>query len=878
MVMDNVGAPDGIERPTPVYAPFTLPNVLGQPQQPIDPTLYSLLFQMYQRQMPSIPNLEPTIPSQIVEDQGVPEQLHKEESKIHHDEVDSGNETSSIGTGSGSTLSSRSNSMSNDSSLKQRALKAKMATIKEDPEKSMPLTPSSSTSYEHPPTLLPADQLLLTPATNSTTSEKMEQRDDTPKTTVTQENCPFPDLAAVMGSADFGFSQMMAMASGNEGSFSQNQVVGSPGPSRSRNNDADEGNDESKENRTEIVGNKETVVDNQLNGQANHTTPVRPRTELHQPQLPPHGAFAQFPAPPFPMPPGFPGYGVPPNSLPNGQLPPPPGLHPMLFQPYQNYPPPGPMPGLLNNYSPFQQFFPYPMGYPLMFPVSETCKICGDQSSGYHYGVQSCEGCKGFFRRSVQKKTQYQCNRDNNCMMNKQSRVRCQSCRFNRCIESGMKPECVKQDRQRKNEADPENTKNVEMNRAIKAAYDNAFCGPLGTQAEVTNALLNFINGIDPLRNMKEEDKLQLIRQRGMAVLMLRAIYVDPSLKPLCESKVFTNFMNLKPVAIDKQIHAFSAYVLTCGLISDLSPNGRDILSPFTDALPGCLYVHVANIMGKDPEEKIAGVVKREKQKKQKDAKIAEQVTEAASSAEKLKDLRALSLQESGHPKLDEPGTSKSSKLLTKKTVHLKKKVGQPKHGKAGGLKAGVEDEPMETDPEVPQSSKSKKEPLAPERLAKLQTWVGETWTGTTDWFNVKNGYGFIQSTMEDEERSKEKVFVHYSNIQKEDFRSLGENERVEFEVALTDNGLQAINVRGQGGAEIEGHYERPIIGKDRREILRCFKCGSTGHKANKCKKKIEKGACYNCNKMGHTSSNCPEEPRYKRKGGGEGGSGQAAT
>ena len=39
----------------------------------------------------------------------------------------------------------------------------------------------------------------------------------------------------------------------------------------------------------------------------------------------------------------------------------------------------------------------------------EACAICGDRATGKHYGANSCDGCKGFFRRSVRKNHQYQC-------------------------------------------------------------------------------------------------------------------------------------------------------------------------------------------------------------------------------------------------------------------------------------------------------------------------------------------------------------------------------------------------------------------------------------------------------------------------------------
>uniref|UniRef100_S4RJJ9 Retinoic acid receptor alpha n=1 Tax=Petromyzon marinus TaxID=7757 RepID=S4RJJ9_PETMA len=73
-----------------------------------------------------------------------------------------------------------------------------------------------------------------------------------------------------------------------------------------------------------------------------------------------------------------------------------------------------------------------------------------DKSSGYHYGVSSCEGCKGFFRRSIQNIMVYTCHRDKKCIINKITRNRCQYCRLQRCLEVGMSKESVRNDRSKK--------------------------------------------------------------------------------------------------------------------------------------------------------------------------------------------------------------------------------------------------------------------------------------------------------------------------------------------------------------------------------------------------------------------------------------------
>lgn len=73
-----------------------------------------------------------------------------------------------------------------------------------------------------------------------------------------------------------------------------------------------------------------------------------------------------------------------------------------------------------------------------------NCQVCGDESSGNHYGVQSCEGCKGFFRRSIQKLMKYQCSKDGKCEISKVNRNRCQYCRFKKCLAVGMSRDSVR--------------------------------------------------------------------------------------------------------------------------------------------------------------------------------------------------------------------------------------------------------------------------------------------------------------------------------------------------------------------------------------------------------------------------------------------------
>ena len=62
---------------------------------------------------------------------------------------------------------------------------------------------------------------------------------------------------------------------------------------------------------------------------------------------------------------------------------------------------------------------------------------------------------------------------------------------------------------------------------------------------------------------------------------------------------------------------------------------------------------------------------------------------------------------------------------------------------------------------------------------------------GTVKWFNSEKGYGFITP-----DGSSSDLFVHYSEIQSNGFRTLEENQRVEFEVSQGQKGPQATAVR----------------------------------------------------------------------------------
>jgi len=73
--------------------------------------------------------------------------------------------------------------------------------------------------------------------------------------------------------------------------------------------------------------------------------------------------------------------------------------------------------------------------------TSVECIVCGDKSSGKHYGQFTCEGCKSFFKRSVRRNLTYTCRGSRNCPVDQHHRNQCQYCRFKKCLKVGMRRE-----------------------------------------------------------------------------------------------------------------------------------------------------------------------------------------------------------------------------------------------------------------------------------------------------------------------------------------------------------------------------------------------------------------------------------------------------
>ncbi|VVC38225.1 Cold shock domain,Nucleic acid-binding, OB-fold,Cold-shock protein, DNA-binding,Zinc finger, CCHC- [Cinara cedri] len=125
---------------------------------------------------------------------------------------------------------------------------------------------------------------------------------------------------------------------------------------------------------------------------------------------------------------------------------------------------------------------------------------------------------------------------------------------------------------------------------------------------------------------------------------------------------------------------------------------------------------------------------------------------------------------------------------------------------------------------------------------------------GICKWFNSKKGFGFV--TPDDGGKD---IFVHQRVIKKDGFRSLRENELVEFSCHESDKGLEATLVTGPGGQFCKGSKKVYPA-----KILRCYNCGDfANHIAAKCTLGPMPKRCHSCKASDHLIADCPNaQPR----------------
>ncbi|VDM44364.1 unnamed protein product [Toxocara canis] len=165
--------------------------------------------------------------------------------------------------------------------------------------------------------------------------------------------------------------------------------------------------------------------------------------------------------------------------------------------------------------------------------IEGVCQICSFKATGKHYGAISCDGCKGFFRRSVRKRHTYVCRFNHNCDVNKNHRNSCRSCRLRKCIEAGMRTEAIQNERdaigkRKKNESDEENT----LLQVLLRSETNDQQTGLATLDDVVKSfhqqlalLVEWAKTLPQLASLTLDDQASLLKANAAQLIVLGVAY-----------------------------------------------------------------------------------------------------------------------------------------------------------------------------------------------------------------------------------------------------------------------------------------------------------------------------------------------------------------
>lgn len=208
--------------------------------------------------------------------------------------------------------------------------------------------------------------------------------------------------------------------------------------------------------------------------------------------------------------------------------------------------------------------------------ISQRCAICGDKATGKHYGANSCDGCKGFFRRSVRKCQKYSCRYNKNCVIDKDKRNQCRYCRFKKCCKVGMKKEAVQNERDRISNRRPsyEDSQNTgltisalvsaegvpieytSVNGLTEVATSSDICNSINNQLY---CLVNWAKHLRPFNELCFADQAALMRSNSGENLVLGLARRSMNLKDVL---IFGNNLVITRDAADPIVNRIGCRVM----------------------------------------------------------------------------------------------------------------------------------------------------------------------------------------------------------------------------------------------------------------------------------------------------------------------------
>lgn len=156
------------------------------------------------------------------------------------------------------------------------------------------------------------------------------------------------------------------------------------------------------------------------------------------------------------------------------------------------------------------------------------CAVCHDYASGYHYGVWSCEGCKAFFKRSIQGHNDYICPATNQCTIDKNRRKSCQACRLRKCYEVGMTKCGIRKERG--------NYRNPQTRRVTRLSSQGRANGPKGSTGPAEGSL----NETQPPTLTPEQLIERIMEAEPPEIYLMKDMK-----RPLTEANVMMSLTNL---------------------------------------------------------------------------------------------------------------------------------------------------------------------------------------------------------------------------------------------------------------------------------------------------------------------------------------------
>ncbi|XP_013412600.1 retinoic acid receptor beta [Lingula anatina] len=180
-------------------------------------------------------------------------------------------------------------------------------------------------------------------------------------------------------------------------------------------------------------------------------------------------------------------------------------------------------------------------------PALPPCRVCGKPASGLHYGVNTCEACKVFFKRTLQRNAVYSCKRNGKCQIVPSRRRYCAHCRYEKCRAVGMSRSSIKTGRY-------SHEKKVKDILEIKKHYAESQVEPRAN----TDALF------DQAKSVHQQDLAHLVKYLAEC-----AMIIDP------ES------LHLSSKLGDEQIQFMEVFKLRQEIFGSLDPVDDDEYSTF---------------------------------------------------------------------------------------------------------------------------------------------------------------------------------------------------------------------------------------------------------------------------------------------------------